>query len=170
MSYARHDEVTVDVEASAGALFDHLDDQERLAGHMEEPSMMMMGGRMWYEFDAAKGRAVGSLIRMGGSFLWLKLGVEEVVVTHEPPRLKVWETKGRPRLVIIGAYRMGFEIAPAGAISALRVFIDYDLPKTVVGRALGALLALFYARWCVSRMAEDAKRRFVITETTARAA
>ena len=59
MSYARHDEVTVDVEASAGALFDHLDDQERLAGHMEEPSMMMMGGRMWYEFDAAKGRAVG---------------------------------------------------------------------------------------------------------------
>ena len=44
-----------------------LDDQERLAAHMNKPSMMMMGGRMFYEFDAGGGRSVGSIIRMGGT-------------------------------------------------------------------------------------------------------
>ena len=108
---------------------------------------------------------------MGGSFLWLKLGVEEVVVTHEPPRLK---SVGDERAAAPRHHRRlsdGFrDRAGWSDKRALRVFIDYDLPKTIVGRALGALLAPFYARWCVSRMAEDAKRRFVITETTARAA
>jgi hypothetical protein len=79
MAYRQHDEVRVAVNAPAPALFDHLDDQQRLAAHMEKPSMMMMGGRMSYELDAAKGRAVGSVIRMGGSVLWLNLFVEEVI-------------------------------------------------------------------------------------------
>ena len=38
--------------------------EARLRSPMEKPSMMMMGGRMTYEFDAQKGRAVGSVIRM----------------------------------------------------------------------------------------------------------
>ncbi|MBI3439080.1 MAG: SRPBCC family protein [Proteobacteria bacterium] len=170
MTYARHDEVSVEVNAAPEALFDHLDDQERLAGHMNKPSMMMMGGRMFYEFDAAKGRATGSVIRMGGSFLWLKLLVEEVVTGHEAPRRKLWETRGRPALVIIGSYRMGFEITPVGSASRLRVFIDYDLPPGFLGGILGALLARFYARWCVSRMAADAQHRFVPAAPVVRAA
>ena len=160
MSYARHDAATVEVGVAPGALFDHLDDQERLAAHMNKPSMMMMGGRMFYEFDAGKARAVGSVIRMGGSFLWFNLVVEEVIVCREAPRLKTWETRGTPALIIIGGYRMGFEIIPAGIACELRVFIDYNLPAGVVGRVLGGLFAPLYARWCVSRMAEDAKRRF----------
>jgi hypothetical protein len=66
MTYARHDEVTVAAQASPSELFAHLDDHEKLAAHMNKPSAMMMGGRMFYEFDAAKGRAVGPIIRMGG--------------------------------------------------------------------------------------------------------
>jgi phosphoketolase len=46
MTYARADEVSVEVNTVPTALFDHLDDQERLAAHMNKPSMMMMGGRM----------------------------------------------------------------------------------------------------------------------------
>jgi len=156
----QHDEVVVEVRAPAAALFAHLDDQERLAGHMEKPSMMMMGGRMSYEFDAARGRAVGSIIRMGGNFLWLRLSVEEAIVVREPPRLKVWETHGAPQLLIIGAYRMGFEIDPIDSGSGLRVFIDYQRPAGLVGRVLGALFAPVYARWCVNRMAKDAQRQF----------
>lgn len=160
MSFSNHDEIIVEVAASAAALFDHLDDQERLAAHMEKPSMMMMGGRMFYEFDAAKGRAVGSVIRMGGSFLWLRLFVEEVITDHEPPRLKIWETRGAPKLVIMGAYRMGLEIDPIDAGSRLRVFIDYQRPADLVGRVLGALFAPVYARWCVGRMAKNAPSQF----------
>ena len=172
MTYARHDEVSVEVQVAPIGLFDHLDDQERLAAHMNKPSMMMMGGRMFYEFDAGRGRSVGSIIRMGGNFLWLNLFVEEVVTEHDRPRRKSWETRGVPRLIIIGAYRMGFGIEKAGAVSRLRVFIDYDHPKGLIGRALGALFAPMYARWCVQRMANDARAAFPPggLETTARPA
>jgi len=155
-----HDEIVVEVAAPAAVLFAHLDDQERLAGHMESPSMMMMGGRMTYGFDDAKGRAVGSVIRMGGNFLWLKLFVEEVVTVHEAPHRKAWETRGAPKLIIIGAYRMGFEIVPSARGSRLCVFIDYEPPASIIGRLLGALFASYYARWCVTRMAKDAERSF----------
>ena len=128
---------------------------------MEKPSMMMMGGRMAYEFDEAKGRAVGSVIKMGGSFLGLRLFVEEVVTERDPPRRKVWETRGRPRILIIGAYRMGFEITPSGRHSKLRVFIEYDHPASAMGRILGRAFAPLYARWCVKRMADDARLQFL---------
>jgi hypothetical protein len=45
---------------------------------------------MTYEFDEAKGRAVGSVIKMGGSFLGIKLFVEEVVTERDSPRRNVW--------------------------------------------------------------------------------
>lgn len=162
MTYARHDEVSVDVAAEPAALFDHLDDQERLAAHMNKPSMMMMGGRMFYEFDAARGRAVRSVIRMGGSFLWLRLFVEEVVTEHQRPWRKAWETRGDHRLIVIDNYRMGFEIEDGGGLSRLRIVIDYDLPRNFIARVLSALFAPLYARWCVERMAKDAQRAFAV--------
>lgn len=75
-------------------------------------------------------------------------------------------TIGRPRLIVIGAYRMGFDIARDGAGSLLRVFIDYELPATLIGRVLGFLFAPMYARWCVARMARDAQRHFDVTAIT----
>lgn len=160
MIYAHPDETTTEVHAAPNRLFDHLDDHARLGSHMEKPSMMMMGGRMTYEFDAAKGRAVGSVIEMSGSFLGLTLSVQEVVTEREPPRRKAWETRGQPHILIIGRYRMGFEIAPSGDGSDLRVFIEYDPPSSPFGRLLGSALAPLYARWCVRRMADDARKRF----------
>lgn len=160
MKYAWTDEEVAVVRAPPDRLFDRLDDQERLGAHMGKPSMMMMGGRMTYAFDDSKGRAVDSVIRMGGSFLGIELFVEEVVVERDPPRRKVWETRGSPRILIIGAYRMGFEITPDGERSRLRVFIEYDRPASGFGRLLGGLFAPLYARWCVRRMVEDAARHF----------
>ena len=159
-SYAHADAATAEVRAAPATLFDYLDDQTRLGAHMEKPSMMMMGGRMRYEFDDAKGRAVGSKIEMSGSFLGLTLSVQELVTEREPPRRKVWETRGQPHILIIGRYRMGFEIAPAGDRSSLRVFIEYDRPHSPFGRLLGRAFGPLYARWCVKRMADDARKHF----------
>lgn len=55
---------------------------------------------------------------------------------------------------------MGFEVAPAAAGCALRVFIDYNRPASLLGRLLGLLLGRVYARWCVLRMLGDAQRHF----------
>ena len=160
MTYNHTAEAIVEVNAGANALFDYLDDQAHLGSHMEKPSMMMMGGHMTYTFDEAKGRGVGSVIKMGGAMLGLRLSVEEVVIEHTPPHRKVWETRGHPHLLVIGAYRMGFEIGVARTGQSLRVFIDYNYLRSVVGRVLAFFFARMYARWCVSRMAGDAARRF----------
>ena len=160
MTYAHSAGAVVVVETSAETLFDYLDDPERLGSHMQKPSMMMMGGRMTYGFDEARGRSVGSVIRMGGSVMGLHLSVAEEVVEREPPLSKTWETRGATRLLVIDGYRMGFEISPSGTHCRLRVFIEYDDPPSTAGRILAWLFAPLYARWCVNRMAADAAQRF----------
>ncbi len=76
-SYLHHKEAII--LAPQAEVFAYLDDQTRLAAHMEKRSMMLLGGRMTYTFDARQGRAVGSLVRMGGHFLGLSLVVVEMV-------------------------------------------------------------------------------------------
>ena len=155
-SYAR----TVRLAAQPKAIFERLDDQTRLAEHMEQPSAMMGGGRMTYEFDAGRGQAVGSHIKMDGSAFGLFLLVDEVVTARAPPRRKVWRTAGATHLIVVGGYEMGFEIRPVAEGSELRVWIDYDLAATSIGRSFGPILAPVYARWCVDRMASDAVKHF----------
>lgn len=155
-----HDHAEAIITASQAEVFAYLDDQTRLAAHMGKRTMMMLGGRMTYQFDAAQGRAVGSVIRMGGSFLGLLLAVEEVVTERTPPSTKHWETRGPQRLLVMGSYVMGFVTRGVGPGTEVRVFIDYRLPSGLAGRWLGRVFAPIYARWCVSRMVEDASQHF----------
>ena len=155
-----HDQSEAIIKASQPDVFAFLDDQTRLAAHMAKRSMMMLGGRMTYEFDAAKGRAVGSVIRMGGSFLGISLSVCEIVTERTPPTRKRWETQGTQRMLVIDSYVMGFDTSRIGGGTGVRVFIDYQLPPNLPGRWLGLLFAPIYARWCVSRMVKDVSRHF----------
>jgi hypothetical protein len=63
-------------------------------------------------------------------------------------------------LLVIGAYRMGFNIAPAPAGATVRIWIDYELPSKGAERWLGRLLGARYARWCIERMLGDAASKF----------
>ena len=154
----RHMEASAHLAAEPHKVFALLDDQTRLAEHMGNPSLMMGGGKMTYALDEQNGQAVGSHIRMGGSAFGLQLSLNEVVTERIPPRRKVWQTVGTPKLVVIGSYEMGFELSAFGEGSALRVWIDYDLPSGF-GRFVPAL-GDAYARWCVKQMASDAVRAF----------
>ena len=127
---------------------------------MSGSSWMMGGGSMSIEVDEGRGRRVGSRIRLAGTVCGVALSVEEIVTEHRPPHAKTWETIGTPRLLVVGAYRMGFDLTPRGEHSLLRVFIDYELPTGLVGHWLGRLLGGFYAKWCTQRMVEDAVKFF----------
>lgn len=156
----RHREASAMIAAPAEQIFARLDDQTRLAEHMGRPSMMMGGGRMTYAFDDGRGRAVGSHIRMGGKAFGLDLDLDEVVTERDPPWRKVWRTVGAPRLVIIGAYAMGFEIAPSPGGSRLTVWIDYALPgRGMDTRPGGRLRSLV-------RRTDGERRRHTPGETT----
>jgi polyketide cyclase/dehydrase/lipid transport protein len=155
-----HYETSAMVEAPAERVFAHVDDHARLSSHMSEPSWKMGGGRMAVELDADRGRKVGSRIRLAGRVFGIGLSVEEVVTERDPPRRKAWETTGSPRLLVIGHYRMGFELSPRGSDSALRVFIEYALPAQAPARWLGRLFGSYYARWCTQRMVDDTVQYF----------
>ena len=160
-----HHETEVTLHTSAQAAFDFLDDFRKLSAHMERPSAMMLGSRMEISTDDGGGRTVGSRVRMSGRVLGIRLSLEEVVVEREPPTRKAWDTL-QARLVVIGPYRLGFELTPRNEKCDLRVFIDYDWPQATLARCLAAVLAKRYARWCTERMAKDAATYFATTGTS----
>ena len=151
----RHYERTVIIAVPPEEVFARMDDPSQLSSHMSRSSWMMGGGHMDMTTDAGRGRHVGSRIRLRGRVLGLDLALEEIVTEREPPRRKAWETIGAPELLVIGSYRMGFDIEPHGSGSLLRLFIDYDLPKR--RRWLGHLLGPMYAKWCVDQMSKGAR-------------
>ncbi len=155
-----HDESTAMVHAPAERVFAHLDDPKSLSAHMGESSMMMMGSRMSIDVDAGGGQVVGSKIRMYGSVMGIPISLEEAICERQPPFKKRWETIGTPKLIVMGHYRMGFDVTSTGASSLVRVFIDYGLPTGIVGRCLGRLFGSMYAKWCTQRMTRDAAERF----------
>ena len=164
-----HDESSALVSASPERVFSLIDDHERLASHMSQSSWRMGGGRMKSVLDERRGRSVGAHIRVSGRVLGLELSLDEVVTEREPPTRKVWETVGSPRLLVIGPYRMGFEVAPNGSGSLLRVFIDYATPSSWPARWLSRIFGGYYAHWCTQSMVNDAVRQFAASANPSQA-
>lgn len=156
--FARHYEDSSLISARAEDLFAYIDDYAHLSSHMSESSWMMGGGRMNASVDDGNGQRVGSHIRLSGKAFGIRLFLDEVVTRREPPFIKIWDTVGDLRLLIVGHYRMGIEVEPQEGNSWLRVYIDYDLPAT--NAWLGWLFGGIYAKWCVQQMLKDTRTHF----------
>ena len=155
-----HAEATCEVRAAPSAIFEYIDQPQRLSAHMARRSWQLAGAAMVIETDAAGGRAVGSHIRLAGRMLGIPLYVEGKVVQREPPNLKAWETVGEPHLLVIGRYRMRVNIDARGDRARVVIAIDYALPADALTRWLGMLFGPMYARWCVRQMARDLVHQF----------
>lgn len=157
LPYPHHVESRATLRAPIEAIFARLDEHARAAAHMSRPSWRTGWSRMTITADERGGKEIGSHIRLEGKVLGLGLWLDEVVREREPPRRKVWETVGAPRLLVIGSYRMGFELVPQGeGAVGLTVFLDYASPARGVPWLLGRLFGSWYARWCTERMTADA--------------
>ena len=165
--FARHYDESVSLPAPPEQVFAFADDHSRLSSHMNDSSWMMGGGRMSVVADEGGGQAVGSHIRLGGRVFGVRLFLDEVVTRRQPPFHKVWETVGMPRLLVIGAYRMGVHITPDNDGSRLRVFIDYERPTGRATYWLGRLFGGVYARWCVRQMLAGASAHFAVRKGAA---
>ena len=104
------------VQSPMDQVFAHIDDHTRLSSHMSEPSWRTGWGRLETEIDAGRGQKVGSRVRLSGRVFGVELSVEETVTERNPPRRKVWETTGAPKLLVVGHYRMGFELSTKGVV------------------------------------------------------
>ena len=156
----KHYEKTILIPSNPENIFNFTDNHANFSAHMNQASWMMGGGRMDISTDEGYGRQIGSHIHMTGKALGISIFLDEVVTDHRPPRIKTWETVGNLRLLVIGHYKMGFEIIPQAEHSSLRVFIDYDLPTANVW--LGRLFGNFYARWCVAQMIKGVSDHFIL--------
>jgi hypothetical protein len=155
------------VASSADEVFRFIDDPKNMAGHMSTSSWSMGGGRMTLELDAGAGRTVGSQMRLHGWAFGIRLEVRTEVSERVPPLHKAWQTVGAPRLLVIGAYRIGVKITPMQEVCTVEVRIDYDLPSARRG-AVWEWLAAAYARWCLAHMTADISRAFATPSSRAR--
>lgn len=152
----KHYESSILVNVYPEKLFSFVDDHKNLSSHMNKSSWMMGGGQMVTEMDNGGGQKVGSHITLCGKAFGFEISLDEVVTKHNPPFIKEWETVEYPKLLVIGNYRMGFEISPSDNGSKIKVFIDYE-PSRGKTFLLGALLGHLYAKWCVHQMLNSAK-------------
>ena len=148
------------VRGAASDVFAFLDTHENIAGHMDRPSWAMLGGTMKASLDADAGKREGSVIRIESKVLGIAVSLTEQIVQRVPPRAKQWETFGTPKLIVMGRYRMGFEIVPSSDICSVTVSIDYDFPRDRLGRCLGKLFGPTYARWCLKQIIVAAENQF----------
>lgn len=158
--YSRHYEDIVSIMASPEAIFSYTDDQTNLSSHMNQSTWMMGGGSMKTELDEGGGKKVGSHIRMNGIVFGIHLFLEEVIIQREPPFRKAWETVGNINLIVIDHYKLGYEIMPMGSVSNLRIYIEYNLPKSWKTSWLGFIFGGIYARWCVRQMINGVQDHF----------
>ena len=163
-AFAFHHETRATLRTSVQTAFEYLDDFRKLSAHMERPSAMMLGSRMEIFTDQGGGRAVGSRVRMSGQIMGIPLALEEVVVERDPPSRKAWTTVDA-RLLVIGQYRLSFELEPREGACELRVLIDYDWPQGLLTRLTAAVFAKSYARWCTERMVADAVKQFGVIDS-----
>lgn len=158
--YTRHEESSAVIHASPEQIFTWLDDQTRLSAHMSKRSWKMGWGKMETVLDAGHVQSVGSHIVLRGQVFGIRLYLDEIVTLRDPPLRKMWETVGEPRLLVIGPYRMGFDLTPDGSKPRLCVAIDYDLPAIGIPWLLGQLFGRWYAKWCTRQMTQDAQHSF----------
>ncbi|MCL5072440.1 MAG: SRPBCC family protein, partial [Actinobacteria bacterium] len=119
--YERHYGDSKLIPVDAAEVFAFIDDHTRLSSHMNKSSLMTGGGRMHTSVDAGHGQEIGSHIRMSGKAFGITLFLDEVITHREPPHMKVWETVGEPKLLVVGRYRMQVKIEPREEGSLLDV-------------------------------------------------
>jgi hypothetical protein len=153
--YSYHYEKSILVPKTQLEVFEFVDDHQKFSSHMNEPSGMMMGSRMKTIIDNDHFQKVGSHLQMEGKVLGINLFLDEVVTERLSPNIKVWETVGTPKLLVVGDYKMTVKVSSKSNESLLTVSIDYDLPNS--NKWLGILFGKFYAKWCVGLMVNGVK-------------
>jgi hypothetical protein len=148
----------VEILASPDKVFAHMNDINNVGWHMSgESSMPMMGSRLKLDtIDDRKG--VGATYRWKGRVMGGVIDIEETVTGWVKDREKTWQRIGKPKMIVMSDYTMHLLLTPTDKGTRVLFEIDYSLPKTPGGWIIGKLLSRKYAKWCLQRACEDAKK------------
>lgn len=139
-------------------VFEYMDDINNVGWHMSDKSSMpMMGGRLKLEVIDDK-EGVGGAYRWKGGVMGMAIDIKETVIKWIKNSEKTWVTIENPRMIVMSKYTMHLLLTPAEKGTKVLFEIDYSLPRTPWGWIIGMLLARKYAKWCLQRACEDAKK------------
>lgn len=148
---------SIAINSTPVKVFAQMDDFSKTGMHMTENSMMMMGSKLTLEQLSENSNGIGAKFRWHGKMMGITLDFSEAVSKWEPPKLKVWETFGEAKMIIMSWYKMWFEIKPAENGTVVKISISYLPPKEWYYKILYFFFVGMYCNWCLNNMLNDTK-------------
>ena len=148
-------------KASPREVFKSIDDLGVTGMHMTQSSGMMMGNKLKLEFLTENHTGQGCKYRWTGKIMGLKMDFTVEVTKWIANKEKIWETIGKPKLIIYSWYRMNLIVIPTLKGANAELSISYEKPKGILNRIVSLFFADWYCRWCLKKMLGDAGKSLV---------
>jgi hypothetical protein len=103
-------------------------------------------------------KGAGAAYRWRGSVMGMTIDIKETVAKWTRNKEKAWQTVEKPKMIVMADYTMHLLLTPTDSGTSVLFEIYYSLPKTPWGWITGKMLARRYAKWCLQRACEDAKK------------
>ncbi len=138
-------------------VFDCLDNLGITGMHMTQSSMMMMGSKLDLKFLTANHTGLGTKYRWTGKVMGIGMDFTVEVTRWVQGEEKIWETIGKPEMIIYSWYRMQLRLTKYDGGTSAELSIGYEKPDGLFYRILSFLFAGMYCKWCLKHMLEDCK-------------
>lgn len=151
---------TIIIRSDPGEVFAFMDAMANTGMHMTRSSMPMWGGKLELIQISPHATGPGAKFRWKGKALWMKLDFTVEVTAWKKNELKIWETTGEVKAIILSWYRMRMQLTPVNEGTQVELGIEYETSgKNFFERILAFFIAGWYARWCVINMLNDSKKK-----------
>lgn len=146
-------------DSAPDEVFKCIDDLGVTGMHMTTSSVMMMGSKLHLEYLTENHSGPGTRYRWSGKMLGISMDFTVEVTKWIAGKEKVWETIGKPKMIIYSWYQMHLMTAsgPNNRTKAC-LSISYEKPLGFLNRVLSFLFANWYCRWCLRHMLDDTKK------------
>lgn len=146
------------VHSSPDKVFAYMDAIGNTGMHMTKSSMPMMGGKLELIQLSKNSTGPHAKFNWKGKVLWMKLDFTVEVREWKKDQVKVWETVGESKIIILSWYRMRLLLTPIKECTWVDLSISYNIPQNFFGKILAFFLADWYANWCLKNMLNDSKK------------
>lgn len=146
------------VHSSPEKVFAFMDEISKTGMHMTKSNMPMMGGKLELKQLSPNANGPHAKFQWKGNVLWMKLDFTVEVTEWKKNKIKVWETVGEAKIIILSWYRMRLSLTPVKEGTLADLSISYTTPQTVFEKILAFFLADWYANWCLKNMLNDSKK------------
>ncbi len=147
------------INANPEQVFAFMDDIENTGMHMTNTNAPLMGGKIKIHWLSENKTGLGAKYKWLGNVMGMKMDFTVEVTKWTQGKVKIWETTGNPKMIVLEWFRMFLLLSPINhGNTQAELSIYYTKSK---GNILHFLLAKSYALWCVKSMLNDTKKHFI---------